>query len=76
MILSFSWILQLSQEKEKNNVHAFFGGVGGGGAWMEFETNMSYRGGGVNGGMQICHDVLTKSAAKFFPESEIRAQIF
>ena len=75
MILSFSWILQLSQEKEKNNVHAFFGGVGGG-AWMEFETNMSYRGGGVNGGMQICHDLLTKSAAKFFPESEIRAQIF
>lgn len=39
---------------------------------MEFETNMSYRGGGVNGGMQICHDLLTK----FFPESEIRAQIF
>ena len=55
MILSFSWILQLSQEKENNNVHAFLGGAGGGGgdAWMEFETNMSYQGGGVNRGMQI-----------------------
>lgn len=46
---------------------------------MEFETNMSYRGGRGEWGYAnppICHDLLTKSAAKFCPESEIRVQIF
>ena len=55
MILSFSWILQLSKRKKKNNVHAFFwggGGVGGGLEWNLKPTCLT-GGGGVNGGMQI-----------------------